>query len=468
MPVRTMARFAAAPLVAGLVLTMASLPVAAQGTPSAWQVVGDGPTLSALTAGALAADSSGSVVLVGFSGSPAPPKGNKPLDATAHAWSSPDGVTWSEATLDGAEGALSRSVSAGPSGYVAVGLGPGGGRIWHSPSGEAWTDVSGDSTAKGNIYDVAGGPAGYVAVGLTTTGKGKKLKSVPTAWTSVDGLDWTSAPIADVVGVGVNVAAAPDGGLLAAVYQPQRKGPTKKGTFQFLPPGLAFYQSADGTTWTPAAASPAVDASQLRQWDLAFAGGQYRFTAEPAPDATGGPDGHYASPDGSVWTPVPQLRGLNGATGALGDGVVALGDAAIEVSPDGEAWQWSAEDVLAGSHTRSLVGLSDGRVIATGPVPKGSGEGYILYMGSAPTDGVELPSDCVAADVVAQLMASDLFELPAPERARIAASLAAYVPAEGEFLARQAIVTALRSGESLDQTWMLGILTGEVAIPTCP
>jgi hypothetical protein len=190
------------------------------------------------------------VVLVGFSGSPALPKGGKPLDATALAWYSPDGTTWADATLDGAEGAVSRAATGGPAGYVAVGVGQGGGRIWQSPTGEAWTDVTGESAPKGNIYDVASGPAGYVAVGLTTTGKGKKLKTVPTAWTSADGLTWTSAPIADLDGIGLNVAASPDGGLLAAVYRPQRKGPEKNGTFQMLPPALAFFASTDGVTWT--------------------------------------------------------------------------------------------------------------------------------------------------------------------------------------------------------------------------
>jgi hypothetical protein len=50
---------------------------------------------------------------------------------------------------------VSRAVCTGPSGFVAVGAGQGGGRICQSPTGEVWTEVSGDSAAKGNVYDVA-------------------------------------------------------------------------------------------------------------------------------------------------------------------------------------------------------------------------------------------------------------------------------------------------------------------------
>jgi hypothetical protein len=78
-----------------------------------------------------------------------------------------------------------------------------------------------------------------------------------------------------------------------------------------------------------------------------------------------------------------------------------------------------------------------------------------------------LAAACVDAEIVGQLAASDLFELPAPERERIAAALAAYAPAQGELTAREAIVTALRSGRPVDQMLMMGILSGEVAIPTC-
>ena len=102
------------------------------------------------------------------------------------------------------------------------------------------------------------------------------------------------------------------------MYQFERKGPTKDGVFDILPPGLAFFSSADGVTWTPAGDSPADDASHLVSWDLMHAGGQYRFIANRAPSETEGPNGHYASPDGAVWTPVPAPLGLTGATGPVG------------------------------------------------------------------------------------------------------------------------------------------------------
>ena len=60
-----------------------------------------------------------------------------------------------------------------------------------------------------------------------------------------------------------------------------------------------------------------------------------------------------------------------------------------------------------------------------------------------------------------------LFDLAAPDRERIAAALAAYVPAEGTFQVREAMVTALRSGGSLDGMAMSGLLSGQTVITPC-
>ena len=456
-------------LAASLTVGLGGVPVMAQSGASDWGVLTEGPALGDLTAGALAADASGTAVLVGFSGSGSQPRGNKPLEATARAWSSPDGATWTEVVLPGAAGAVSRAVSAGPSGFVAVGKGKGGGRIWHSPTGDAWTEVSGGSAPDGDIFDVAGGPAGYVAVGLTTEGKGKKLTTVPTAWTSADGMAWTSAPMADLAGAGVSVAASPAGGLLAAVYQPERRGPKTSGTFDVLPPGLTFFHTTDGKTWVSTAASPAEDVSTLGSWDLTHAAGQYRFSAVHSRGASEGIRGHFASPDGSAWTSVPQLLGLNGATGPLGDGVIALGDAAVVHSEDGSSWHSSVEEALTGARTRSVVSLADGRVIAAGPAPTDSAGGYVLYAGTVPSAGVTPASDCVDAVVLEEVLSlrEGVFALSAPDRERIAAALAAYVPTDATAYAPGQLVTALREGGSLDASYFLGLLSGQVVIPAC-
>ncbi len=324
-------------LIASLAIAVAAVPAMAQDGAPDWVANSDGPW--SLDAGRLAVDAVGSVVLIGYSGSTAPTKGKKPLEVTGGAWYSADGITWSEAVLDGGEGSAVLAVTAGPAGFVAVGVDKDGGRIWLSPTGEAWTEVSGDATPESAIYAVASGPGGYVAVGDQTTGKGKKQSQIPTAWTSADGATWTPAPMADSPGIAVSVAASPDGSVLAAVYQGERAEPVKKGTFQTLPPSISFVSSSDGTIWAATGATP-VDASQATSWDLIHAGGQYRFiirrasTAKPGGDGTyPTPDGHFQSPDGTSWTPIPQLRGLTGAVGSMGDGVVELGDAAIIDQP---------------------------------------------------------------------------------------------------------------------------------------
>jgi hypothetical protein len=470
---RSTLRFTAGFLVALLAAAFTVAPAVAQTATSDWVAISDGPW--SLDAGRLATDEAGSVVLVGYRGSTAPTKGKKPLDVTSGAWFSLDGATWNEASLGGGDGSAVRSVSAGPAGYVAVGVDKAGGRIWHSPTGEAWTEVSNGAAPNSTIYAVAAGPAGYVAVGEMTTGKGKKQRQIPTAWTSTDGTAWTSAPMADVPGIGVSVAASPDGGVLAGVYQGERAGPVKKGTFQTLPPSISFFSSPDGATWTPTGATP-VDASQAHSWDLIYAAGQYRFIIHRDPQAkqdTSGswptPDGHFESPDGAVWTPVPELRGLTGAVGSMGDGLFELGDAALMVSPDGTTWQSSEEEVLADSRTRSVVSLADGRIIAAGGAPAGTDGGYTLYTGMAPTEGVVLRSDCIDAEVAAQVvdLTDGIFTLPASARERIAAALAAYVPSGSNGFDPEEIVTALRHGESLDSSYFFGLLSGQVTIPAC-
>ena len=470
---RSNLRFNAGFLVTSLAIALTSAPAMAQSEVSDWVATSDVPW--SFDSGRLAANME-TVVLVGYSGSTAPTKGKKPLDVTSAAWFSPDGTAWTAAEFAGGEGSAVRAVTAGPAGFVAVGVDKDGGRIWQSLTGEAWTEVSGDAALESTIYAVAAGPTGYVAVGEQTTGKGKKQSQIPTAWTSADGTTWTSAPIADIPGIGVMVAASPEGGVLAGVYQGERAGPVKKGTFQTLPPRFSFFSSPDGTSWAPTGATP-VDASQASSWDLIHAGGQYRFIIRRAPAAKPGgdgtyptPDGHFGSPDGVTWTPIPQLRGLTGAVGGTGIGVIELGDAAIMVSQEGVTWGSSVAEVLAGSQTRSVVHLPGGPIIAAGPPPQGSEGGYTLYTGTVPTDGMVMPTDCVEADAVAQVMdlTDGIFTLPPPDRERIAAALAAYAPSDPTAFDPEPIVMALRQGGSLDGSYFFGLLSGQVTIPSCP
>lgn len=138
-------------------------------------------------------------------------------------------------------------------------------------------------------------------------------------------------------------------------------------------------------------------------------------------------------------------------------------------SEDGSSWHSSVEEALTGARTRSVVSLADGRVIAAGPAPTDSAGGYVLYSGSAPTDGATLAPDCVDAAVLAQVLdlREGMFALSAPDRERIAAALAAYVPTDATAFAPGRLVTALREGGSLDASYLFELLSGQVVIPAC-
>ena len=92
----------------------------------------------------------------------------------ARAWWSADGRTWSKASVEAADGALSRSVAATPRGFLAVGGSrgcPGG--IWASTDGRAWRCDLADPRASGFGPDaVAGSDTVDVAVGSTEPGDG--------------------------------------------------------------------------------------------------------------------------------------------------------------------------------------------------------------------------------------------------------------------------------------------------------
>ncbi len=108
-------------------------------------------------------------------------------------------------------------------------------------------------------------------------------------------------------------------------------------------------------------------------------------------------------------------------------------------------------------------------IIAAGPPPRGTHGSYTLYTGTVPTDGMVMPTDCVEADVAAQVMdlTDGIFALPAADRERIAAALAGYAPSEPTGFDPEQIVMALRQGGSLDNSYFFGFLSGQVKIPSC-
>ena len=429
-----------------------------------WAEVPDVPGLAKLDGGAaLVADDAGTVVLVGF-------KGGKAQSALA--WSSSDGTTWEPETLPGAKGSTAIAAAAGPSGFVAVGGGKSGGRIWHSPDGATWSDVGHGLAPKGAIYDVAATPDGYVAVGFVNKGKGNKARPIPTAWSSMDGMSWTASTLAKVPGAGLDVAAAPDGTLVATFFQPQRQGPKTGRTFQILPPSLELLISTDATTWRSAGGEPFVDnLAYLGAWDLTHAGNCFVFRADRLPNALSStPDGFYSSADGTTWQPLSALVGIDGALGPLGSGAITVGPGPVLLSDDGSTWRSSYVEALAGARPRSLAALPDGRVVAVGDASGRKATGSRLYVGIPDIDEPVLSGECLDPTLSARI-ADAVFDpagLPAPDREAIAAALAALDLSDADIAsARDSVVSAMRRREAAPEILAARISAGEIRFPAC-
>jgi hypothetical protein len=174
-------------------------------------------------------------------------------------WASTDGTTWQRETLPSATftDAHFSTVRATATGYVLGGSTggnpPASGGVqapstgvaaaWWSPDGQTWTKATversgGLGTSLGSIYV---GASGMVAVGSASGGNGA------TAWTSTDGRTWQPiAPgYAGAPAVSPGVPTLPsftvvdDGTRLAAL-----------GASQSSQSGLGAWLSSDGATWT--------------------------------------------------------------------------------------------------------------------------------------------------------------------------------------------------------------------------
>jgi hypothetical protein len=456
-------RVAGAALLVALSVSMLAAPATqAQDDEQGWAEVPDVDGLARLDGGAsLAADEGGSTVLVGFEGGDS---------QSALAWFSPDGTAWEQAEMPGAKRSGALATAAGPGGFVAVGGGKDGGRIWHSPDGRTWSDVGGGLVPSGVVYDVTATPDGYVAVGFVNEGKGKKARSVPTAWTSADGVTWGASQIADVPGASYDVTAGADGALVATLYQPERRGPKTGRTFDIMPPSLEFVTSTDGTAWRSSGDLFVENFSDLRSWDLADTGGRFYFWADAAPGALSTtPDGFHVSEDGATWEPVSGLQGIDGVLGPLAGGAVAIGNGPVLVADDGTAWRSSYVEALAGARPSSVTSLPDGRVLAVGAAGK-PGEGSSLYLGTPSLDGPLPSTECLDPAVHSRLLGDGmgLFDLPAPEREQVAATIAAVeLTDESTRLTRDRLVAGLRSGGAGDSSSFMRIQSGEVTFPIC-
>jgi hypothetical protein len=126
---------------------------------------------------------------------------------------------------------------------------------WVSPDGVTWTaaSVEGTSVVGGGIEGVLAGADGFFAVGIATPTQSAEVGFAFTHWSSMDGMTWQQG-----TAVGLELPADPavasDGTTMIVL-----------GSDPALPDELAGWVSGNGRSWTRLAFTGSPDVS-VRQW----------------------------------------------------------------------------------------------------------------------------------------------------------------------------------------------------------
>lgn len=287
--------------------------------------------------------------------------------ARSFVWLSQDGYVWRAADGARLDGALMRSVSTAPAGFVAVGFTGSTNRVWRSADGLRWevaTEVPENDEA--TMYAVSRGNArvGLVAVGSTPHGPSHR----GAIWTSADGSSWSRVPDATMFAQASieDVVVFRD-----RLYAVGFVSTTTVG----VSPNAAVWSSDDGRTWT---AVPRIDGAAGSQMTAVVAGPRVLV----AVGSSAAPRGQAAwtSTDGVTWTRAPHAEALapDIAPGGMRDIIVvddlfvAVGatggpnDAMIWTSPDGTTW--TRATLAASQRTGSIIAVatSGTRIAAVG------------------------------------------------------------------------------------------------------
>ncbi len=136
-------------------------------------------------------------------------------DGDAVGWASDDGVIWVTTEFVGSGTRAARDVVAGGPGFVAVGHSDYLGRIWISKDGSAWTSVD-DELFYGVDFErihIVGDE--LVAIGTHAEGASREATSL--RWVSGDGLTWTPQPQQAEIGLVTHeiITNSEDGSMLA-------------------------------------------------------------------------------------------------------------------------------------------------------------------------------------------------------------------------------------------------------------
>ena len=289
----------------------------------------------------------------------------------AAAWFSGDGTVWHRsAGLEAPDGSLLAAVGAWPRGFVSVGGVGADAAAWTSTDGRTWqqgTVQTPETSGTVRMDAVVSGPAGLVAGGGASAGS-RQIGAL--AWTSTDGIHWTAAINAPSFAGGTIAGLAAGRSRIVAVGSVVSADGAVSG---------ATWWSPDGRTWSPGSAAPSFNGAQL----LAVTAGGPGFVAVGTADG-GARAAAWWSVDGINWSPAGGGPGFtnfgqrismtavtNGGPGLVAAGSrdsAGNGSAAAWVSRDGTTWQRVQDPVSFGG--AELAGVASGApgVVAVGAI----------------------------------------------------------------------------------------------------
>ncbi len=261
-------------------------------------------------------------------------------EGDAAVWTSPDGVSWSrvphnEAIFGGEGHQRMVSVTVGGPGLVAVGFDApagneeGNAAVWISPDGFTWSRVPHDEGIFGGrseqkMLSVTVGGPGLVAVGSdghsddASDHRIDPLAADAAVWTSTDGFTWSRVPHDEAVFGGdgeqrmVSVTAGGPGLVAVGTVSGEIDGanPGRENT------DAAVWTSPDGFTWSRVPHDKAVFGVSFDHVEGATGQEQMLSVIAGGPGLVAvGFNGHddngwdaavWTSPDGFIWTLVPQ------------------------------------------------------------------------------------------------------------------------------------------------------------------
>ncbi len=281
---------------------------------ASWTLVGPAAALAGVDLVAVAATGARYVALGVADGGPLR---DRPM--AVFLWSD-DGRLWHRlAPTEGTTDAFPEAITASKHGFLAIGdASDGGTAAWVSADGRSFERVVLTGTAPGGMVDPEATADGFAALGSSVL--------PPIVQRSTDGIRWRATPVDPQVETqGYELAIGRWGSIVQGLVA------ADCGSLAACAGRPAAWWSADGVAWGRLPdASPAADGGSV-----IVPAGDHGFLAIDGAGA-------WSSPDGWIWTPLPEP----------GDGTVAIVDAAV------------AGDVIVAVGTEDLEdGTTIGRIL---------------------------------------------------------------------------------------------------------